>query len=60
VADVWHDEQAGAWLLRMRSTCYPFAVGSDGAALRHLPGPSRPGPAPPQGAGLAPTASMSH
>jgi hypothetical protein len=36
VADVWHDEQAGAWLLRMRSTCYAFAVGSDGAALRHL------------------------
>jgi len=36
VADVWHDEQAGAWLLRMRSTCYAFAVGRDGAALRHL------------------------
>jgi len=22
VADVWHDQQAGAWLLGMRSTCY--------------------------------------
>jgi hypothetical protein len=37
----------------MRSTCYAFAVGSDGAALRHLHCPSRPGPVPPQG-GIGP------
>jgi alpha-galactosidase len=36
VADIWHDEATGAWLVEMRSTCYAFALADDGAALAHL------------------------
>jgi len=36
VAQVWHDEAAGAWLLEMHSTAYAFGLADDGAALRHL------------------------
>jgi alpha-galactosidase len=36
VADIWHDEAAGAWLLEMRSTSYAFALADGGAALAHL------------------------
>jgi alpha-galactosidase len=36
VADIWHDEAAGAWLVEMRSTSYAFALADDGAALCHL------------------------
>jgi alpha-galactosidase len=36
VAEIWHDEAAGTWLLEMRSTAYAFALAQDGAALRHL------------------------
>jgi alpha-galactosidase len=36
MAQVWHDEPAGAWLLEMQSTSYAFGLVRDGAALRHL------------------------
>jgi alpha-galactosidase len=36
VAEIWADEAAGTWLLRMRSTAYAFGLAEDGAALRHL------------------------
>ena len=36
MADIWHDEATGAWLVEMRSTCYAFALADDGAALAHL------------------------
>jgi alpha-galactosidase len=36
VAEIWHDEAVGAWLLEMRSTAYAFGLADDGAALRHL------------------------
>jgi alpha-galactosidase len=36
VADIWHDEAAGAWLVEMRSTSYAFALADEGAALVHL------------------------
>jgi alpha-galactosidase len=36
VAEIWHDEAAGAWLAEMRSTAYAFGLADGGAALRHL------------------------
>jgi alpha-galactosidase len=36
VADIWHDEAAGAWLVEMRSSSYAFALADNGAALAHL------------------------
>ena len=36
MADIWHDEAAGAWLVEMRSTSYAFALADDGTALAHL------------------------
>ena len=36
MADVWHDEAAATWLLRMHSTAYAFGLAGDGAAVRHL------------------------
>jgi len=36
VAEIWHDEAAGAWLAEMRSTSYAFGLADGGAALRHL------------------------
>lgn len=36
MAEIWHDEQAGAWLLRMRSTCYALGIANDASAVRHL------------------------
>jgi len=35
-ADISHDEAAGTWLLRMRSTAYAFGLAGDGTAVRHL------------------------
>ena len=36
MAEIWHDEAAGAWLAEMRSTAYAFGRADDGTALRHL------------------------
>ena len=36
MAEIWHDEAAGAWLVEMRSTAYAFGLADGGAALRHL------------------------
>jgi alpha-galactosidase len=36
VAEIWHDEGAGAWLAEMRSTAYAFGLADGGAAVRHL------------------------
>jgi alpha-galactosidase len=36
VANIWHDEAAGTWLLEMRSSAYAFGLADDGSALRHL------------------------
>jgi alpha-galactosidase len=36
MAEIWHDEAAGAWLAEMRSTAYAFGVADGGATLRHL------------------------
>jgi len=36
MADIWPDEAAATWLLRMRSTAYAFGLADDGAAVRHL------------------------
>jgi alpha-galactosidase len=50
VADIWHDAEAGTWLVQMRSTAYAFGLAGDafglagdgfgladdGAAVRHL------------------------
>ena len=36
MAEIWHDEAAGAWLAEMRSTAYAFGLADGGAALRHL------------------------
>ena len=36
MAEIWHDEAAGAWLAEMRSTSYAFGLADGGAALRHL------------------------
>jgi hypothetical protein len=32
VAEIWHDEAAGAWLVEMRSTAYAFGL-AEGLAL---------------------------
>ena len=36
MADIWHDEAAGAWLVEMRTTSYAFVLADGGAALAHL------------------------
>jgi hypothetical protein len=36
VAEIWHDEAAGTWLLEMRSTAYALGLVPDRTALRHL------------------------
>jgi alpha-galactosidase len=36
MAEVWHDESAGVWLLEMSTTSYAFGLAGDGTALRHL------------------------
>jgi alpha-galactosidase len=36
VADIWPDEAAGTWLLRLRSSAYALGLAGDGAAVRHL------------------------
>ena len=36
MADVWHDETAGTWHIRMRSSSYVFALADDGASLEHV------------------------
>jgi alpha-galactosidase len=47
VADIWHDQAAGTWLLQTRSTAYAFGLADSGAALRHLHwGPGLPAAAP--------------
>jgi len=47
VADIWHDQTAGTWLLQTRSTGYAFGLADSGAALRHLHwGPGLPAAAP--------------
>jgi alpha-galactosidase len=35
-ASAWHDESAGTWLIRLRSTAYAFGVADEGTTLRHL------------------------
>jgi alpha-galactosidase len=35
LSQIWHDEAARSWLLRMRSSCYAFGLSEDGTALRH-------------------------
>ena len=36
MAEIWHDEAAGGWLLAMRSTAYALGLADGGATLRHL------------------------
>lgn len=49
-AEAAHDVEAGAWLIRLRSSAYAFALADGGAALRHLYWGTPGGPA---GADLA-------
>ncbi|HEX9040796.1 MAG TPA: alpha-galactosidase [Trebonia sp.] len=36
MAEIWHDEATGTWLVEMRSTAYAFGLADDGTALRHV------------------------